>query len=52
MTILAELKEIYIYPIKSLPGIKIDRAIVTQTGIVHADNRKIADRLIFNTDTY
>lgn len=45
MSIVGEISEIYIYPIKSLPGVKIDSAIVRKTGIVHSDNKDIADRL-------
>jgi len=47
MNILGELSEIYIYPIKSLPGIKVDRAIVSNTGLLHPENNNIADRCIF-----
>lgn len=45
MSIVGEISEIYIYPIKSLPGVKVDTAIVRKTGIVHAENKDIADRL-------
>lgn len=44
MSIAGEISEIYIYPIKSLPGVKIDSAVVHKTGIVHSENRNIADR--------
>lgn len=37
-------KEIFIYPIKSLPGIKLDKCVVTRTGLVHPDNALVADR--------
>jgi uncharacterized protein YcbX len=44
-SVLAELSEIYIYPIKSLPGIKLDKAEVTKLGIAHPENNKLVDRL-------
>ena len=37
-------KEIFIYPIKSLPGIRLDKCVVTRTGLVHPDNALVADR--------
>ena len=41
-----EISEIYIYPIKSFPGIKVDHAIVTKFGIAHPDNKNVVDRLV------
>lgn len=44
MNTLGIVKEIYIYPIKSLPGIKLNKCLVTAYGIAHPDNPSIADR--------
>ena len=41
-------KEIYIYPVKSLAGIKLDKCIVTKYGISHPDNSDIIDRFLIN----
>lgn len=41
---LAEISELYIYPIKSLPGIKVDQLIVTKLGVAHPENASIIDR--------
>lgn len=44
MSVLGAIKEIYIYPIKSLPGIKVDKCKVTIHGIAHGDNPQVIDR--------
>lgn len=44
MTEVAKLAEIYIYPIKSLPGIRLEKAIINNQGLVHPENPKISDR--------
>lgn len=44
MNVLGEISDITIYPIKSLPGVKIDRAVLTKYGIAHPDNKDIIDR--------
>lgn len=41
---LAELSNLYIYPVKSLPGVRVDKALVTPLGLVDPDNRRVADR--------
>lgn len=45
---LATLSEINIYPIKSLAGIKLQRAFITPYGIAHPDNHDIIDRSLNN----
>lgn len=50
MTNLASLAEIYIYPIKSLPGIKLEKALVTKYGIAYPENDKIIDRQVKEND--
>lgn len=40
----AEIAEIYLFPVKSLPGVKIDQAVITKLGIAHPENKKIVDR--------
>lgn len=47
MDSLGTVKDIYIYPIKSLPGIKLDKCTVTTNGIAHPDNTQIRDRYNF-----
>lgn len=44
---LGKIKEIFIYPIKSLPGIKLDKCLVTTHGIVHPDHPAVIDRFGF-----
>lgn len=41
---LAELTNLYIYPVKSLPGVRVEKALVTPLGLVDPDNRRVADR--------
>lgn len=41
----ASLSGIYIYPVKSLPGILLGKACITKNGIVHPDNFQVVDRL-------
>ncbi len=49
----ATVKEIFIYPIKSLAGIKLEKCLVTKTGLVHPDNPLLADRkwMLIETST-
>jgi uncharacterized protein YcbX len=42
--LLGMLTEIYIYPIKSLSGIKLQKAEVTKFGLAHPENNKVIDR--------
>jgi uncharacterized protein YcbX len=53
MSFLGVLNDIYIYPVKSLPGIKLDKAFVTRYGLAHTDNKEIRDRrwMIINSET-
>lgn len=44
MTETAIVSELIIYPIKSLPGIKIDQAVLTKYGLSHFDDPRIIDR--------
>jgi uncharacterized protein YcbX len=37
-------KEIYIYPVKSLSGIKLDKCLVTKYGIAHPECPNFSDR--------
>lgn len=41
---LAEISEIHLFPIKSLPGIKLNEAVITKLGIAHPNNQNIVDR--------
>ena len=41
---LATLSEIIIYPLKSVTGVKLDRASITQYGIAHPDDSRVIDR--------
>jgi uncharacterized protein YcbX len=45
MSKLGELTQVYIYPVKSLPGIPLQSAIMTKFGIAHPENIKVVDRL-------
>jgi uncharacterized protein YcbX len=45
-TFQAEIRDIFIYPIKSLPGIRLDEAVVTKYGLAHANNPQICDRYV------
>jgi len=38
--------EINIYPVKSLGGIKLNRAIITKRGVAHPDNTAVVDRFL------
>ena len=44
--VLGKIKEIYIYPIKSLPGIKIEKGLITKYGVAHPENLNVIDRYI------
>ena len=44
---LGQLTEIYIYPVKSLAGVKLDKALVTKYGLAHPDNHQFLDRCVF-----
>lgn len=46
MTTLGQLTQIFLYPVKSLPGIPLETAIMTKHGIAHPDNIQVVDRLI------
>ena len=37
-------KEIYLFPVKSLSGIKLDKCIVTKLGIAHPEVPEVVDR--------
>lgn len=41
---LGEISEIYLFPIKSLSGIKLNQAVITKLGIAHPTNKNIIDR--------
>ena len=43
-TELAILTEIIFYPVKSVTGIKLDRANITHYGITHPDDPRVIDR--------
>ncbi|CAF0765958.1 unnamed protein product [Brachionus calyciflorus] len=40
----AVLKEIYLYPVKSLGGIKLEKGLVTKFGLAHPTNPDVIDR--------
>ena len=44
MSVLGKLSKIYIYPIKSLPGIELENALLTNNGLAHPNNIEIVDR--------
>ena len=44
MSFLAEVVNIYIYPIKSMSGLDLNRAVVTQHGLAHPENNAVVDR--------
>ena len=44
--------EINIYPVKSLGGIKLNRAIITKRGVAHPDNTAVVDRFLNLLDGY
>ena len=46
---LGKLGDIYIYPIKSLAGIKLNEAVVTKYGIAHPNNHQIIDRYYYQS---
>jgi len=46
MSSIGSLSGIYIYPVKSLPGILLDRACITKNGMAHPDNQQVVDRFI------
>lgn len=46
MPVAGVVSEINIYPVKSLGGIKLDKAIITKLGIAHPDNTSVADRFL------
>ena len=45
-SIVGYLSEINLYPVKSLGGIKLDKALITKYGIAHPENTQIIDRFI------
>ena len=44
MSPLAELSGMYLYPIKSLGGIFLQKAFMTKNGIAHPENINVIDR--------
>ena len=46
MSVAGVLSEINIYPIKSLGGIKLNKAIITKRGVAHPDNTSVVDRFL------
>ncbi len=46
MSVAGVLSEINIYPVKSLGGIKLNRAIITKRGVAHPDNTSVVDRFL------
>ena len=46
MNVAGYLSEINIYPVKSLGGIRLDKAVITKYGVAHPDNTQIIDRFI------
>jgi len=44
MNDIAIVKEIFIYPIKSLAGIRLDKCLVTKLGIAHSEIDQVVDR--------
>ena len=47
MSSIGKVSELIIYPIKSLPGIKIESAIITKYGLAHPDYPKVIDRYVY-----
>ena len=43
---LGEITGIFIHPVKSLPGIPLEKCIMTSNGIAHPDNKNVVDRLV------
>jgi uncharacterized protein YcbX len=41
-------KEIYLFPVKSLSGIKLDKCVVTKLGIAHPEVPEVVDRCFKN----
>lgn len=46
MSTLGTIKDIFIYPIKSLAGIALENCFVTKHGISHPLNKQVIDRFI------
>jgi uncharacterized protein YcbX len=46
MDSIGTVSELIIYPIKSLPGIKLQNAFLTKYGLAHPENPKIIDRFV------
>jgi uncharacterized protein YcbX len=46
MSVAGVLSEINIYPIKSLGGIKLNKAIITKRGVAHPNNTSVVDRFL------
>ncbi|CAF1100216.1 unnamed protein product, partial [Brachionus calyciflorus] len=38
------LSKIFIYPVKSLPGIELDQALISKDGVMHPVNKNVIDR--------
>lgn len=41
------LSKIFIYPVKSLPGILLEKALISNDGIMHPENHNVIDRYLF-----
>lgn len=44
MSVVGTINEIYLYPIKSCSGIKLEQATITKLGLSHPENRNVIDR--------
>ena len=44
------IKKIYIYPIKSLAGIELEKCYITKHGISHPLNKQVVDRYILHNE--
>ena len=44
MSVVGYLSEINLYPVKSLGGIQLDKAVITKYGIAHPENTDVIDR--------
>lgn len=47
---LGEITEIFIYPIKSLPGVRVEKARVSKFGLIDVNNQRVGDR--YNNTLY
>jgi uncharacterized protein YcbX len=44
MSVVGSISEIYLYPIKSCSGIKLNKATITKLGLAHPENENVIDR--------